>query len=218
MRAPAGSKMHSPASWNRPVLKPLTARPPGKSRSCRQPRIDDGPGECPGCTIETWTACPLSSVPSSCRRSGARTPNPSFLSAGCCMPRDTAIGCKGSIPRSTLKKILKDHPDAHLPGGKLPGRPDIVFSARPRSSLSTAVSGTFTTAPPANTRRRRTRNSGRPSAPQRRNGTNAPSLSFETSAGIHWSCGNAISGTRKSSWTACRGSCGPVSEHRSGPA
>ncbi|MBP2387868.1 very short patch repair endonuclease [Paeniglutamicibacter kerguelensis] len=37
---------------------------------------------------------------------------------------------QGSIPRSTLENILKEHPDAHLPGGKLPGRPDIVFSAR----------------------------------------------------------------------------------------
>ncbi|MFF5792417.1 very short patch repair endonuclease [Paeniglutamicibacter sp. NPDC012692] len=37
---------------------------------------------------------------------------------------------QGNIPRSTFEKILKDHPDAHLPGGKLPGRPDLVFSAR----------------------------------------------------------------------------------------
>jgi len=37
---------------------------------------------------------------------------------------------QGNIPRSTLEMILKDHPDARLPGGKLPGRPDIVFSAR----------------------------------------------------------------------------------------
>ena len=37
---------------------------------------------------------------------------------------------QGNIPRSTLEQILKDHPAAHLPGGKLQGRPDIVFSAR----------------------------------------------------------------------------------------
>ncbi|MGL3805610.1 very short patch repair endonuclease [Paeniglutamicibacter sp. R2-26] len=37
---------------------------------------------------------------------------------------------QGSIPRSTMVQIPRDHPQAHLPGGKLPGRPDIVFSAR----------------------------------------------------------------------------------------
>ncbi|MFJ6415456.1 very short patch repair endonuclease [Paeniglutamicibacter sp. NPDC091659] len=47
---------------------------------------------------------------------------------------------QGRIPRRTLERIRKDHPDAPLPGGKLPGRPDIVFSARHKAVF---VNGCF---------------------------------------------------------------------------
>ncbi|MDQ0093175.1 DNA mismatch endonuclease (patch repair protein) [Paeniglutamicibacter psychrophenolicus] len=36
----------------------------------------------------------------------------------------------GRIPRGTLENLKSEHPSATLRGGKLPGAPDIVFSAR----------------------------------------------------------------------------------------
>ncbi len=36
----------------------------------------------------------------------------------------------GHIPRDTLESLHRDHPETRLPGGKLPGTPDIVFPAR----------------------------------------------------------------------------------------
>ena len=92
------------------------------------------------------------------------------------------------------------------PAANFPAAPTSSFQRAERSSLSTDASGTSTTAPPANTHRRQTRNSGRPSAPQHANGTNAPSMPSGCSVGSPWSCGNASSGTRKSFWIACRGS------------
>lgn len=37
---------------------------------------------------------------------------------------------QGKLPHRSLEEIRRDHPDVKLPGGKLPGRPDLVFSAR----------------------------------------------------------------------------------------
>jgi DNA mismatch endonuclease (patch repair protein) len=36
----------------------------------------------------------------------------------------------GRLPPGTLERLRREHPQARLPGGKLPGTPDIVFSAR----------------------------------------------------------------------------------------
>lgn len=36
----------------------------------------------------------------------------------------------GRISRGTLEKLKRENPEARLPGGKLPGTPDIVFPAR----------------------------------------------------------------------------------------
>lgn len=37
---------------------------------------------------------------------------------------------QGRIPRGSLERIRREHPEARLRGGKLPGTPDIVFPAR----------------------------------------------------------------------------------------
>ena len=206
MRAPAGSKMHSPASWNRPVLKLLTPISRGSPVPCRQPRIDGGPGECLGCTIETWTACPLSSAPSSCRRSGAETPSPSFSYAGCCMPLDTAIGFKGTSRAQRSRKFSGTTRMHTCPEASSPAGPTSSFPRGTRRSSSTDASGTCTTVPQANTRPRRMRNSGNPNAPAHVNGTNAPLLPSGNSVGSRWFCGSANSETPKSSWISWRGS------------
>ena len=100
----------------------------------------NGPGERTRCTIKTWTACPLSNVPNSCRRSRARTRNPSFSSADCCMPLGTATYYRAGSHADHSRESAEPTRTRVYPVASSRGPPTSLFQRATRSSSSTAAS------------------------------------------------------------------------------